>query len=63
MSKGAWAIVKDKAHIHMAQEKVNEYEEAFKKIQEATGISDIDELVKTFIEAEEQNFKLFNQVL
>ena len=47
----------------MAQEKVNEYEEAFKKIQEATGISDIDELVKTFIEAEEQNFKLFNQVL
>jgi len=28
------------------------YEEAFKKIEEATGISDIDELVHTFVEAE-----------
>ena len=62
LSKGAWAIVKDKAHIHMAQEKVKSYEEAFDKIQQATKISDIDELVNTFIDAEETNFKLFNKV-
>ena len=30
-------------------EKVESYEEAFKKIQAATGITDIDEFVTTFI--------------
>merc|ERR1719334_1145410 len=62
LSKGAWQIVKDKAHIHMAQEKVKSYKESFDKISSATGINDIDQLVNTFISAEEQNFKLFNQV-
>lgn len=38
------------------------YEEAFKKIEEATGISDIDELVRTFVEAEKNNYSLFNYV-
>jgi coiled-coil domain-containing protein 63/114 len=41
---------------------VQSYEEAFAKIQAATGITDIDELVNTFIEAEDQNFSLFNYV-
>ena len=41
---------------------VQSYEEAFAKIQAATGISDIDELVTTFINAEDQNFALFNYV-
>ena len=43
-------------------EKVQTYEEAFAKIQAATGISDIDELVKTFVEAEKHNFSLFTYV-
>merc|ERR1712159_333699 len=34
-------------------------EEAFAKMQAATGISDIDELVENFINAEDQNFSLF----
>jgi len=62
LSKGAWQIVKDKAHIHMAQEKVKSYKESFDKISSATGINDIDQLVNTFISAEQHNFKLFNQV-
>merc|ERR1719163_495517 len=41
------------------QEKVTTYEEAFSKIQAATGICDIDELVQNFINAEDQNFTLF----
>lgn len=41
-------------------EKVASYEEAFAKIQAATGISDIDVLVKQFIENEDHNFKMFN---
>ena len=38
------------------------YEEAFEKIKAATEINDIDELVTTFINAEEKNFSLFNYV-
>jgi len=62
LSKGAWAIVKDKANIHISQVKVKSYEEAFERIQQATGITDIDQLVKTFIDAEDKNFALFNEV-
>jgi len=40
-------------------ENIVAYEEAFSKIQAATGICDIDELVQNFINAEDQNFTLF----
>lgn len=43
-------------------ERVKSYEEAFNKIQSATGIQDIDELVDTFIKAEDKNFTLFKFV-
>jgi hypothetical protein len=62
VTKGAWGIAKDKANIHLSMEKVQSYEEAFAKIQKATKITDIDELVKTFVDAEDQNFSLFNYV-
>ena len=62
VTKGHWNLAKDKAAIHSGMEKVQTYEEAFAKIQAATGISDIDELVTTFINAEDQNFALFNYV-
>ena len=38
------------------------FEEAFHQIKAATGIDNIDELVQTFIDAEDQNFSLFNYV-
>lgn len=37
---------------NVAAEKVEMYGHAFKKIQDATGIKEIDELVATFITAE-----------
>ena len=36
--------------------------QAFEKIQQATGIEEIDLLVNTFISAEDQNYTLFNYV-
>eukprot|EP00232_Nephroselmis_pyriformis_P003386 CAMPEP_0182912456 /NCGR_PEP_ID=MMETSP0034_2-20130328/37522_1 /TAXON_ID=156128 /ORGANISM="Nephroselmis pyriformis, Strain CCMP717" /LENGTH=532 /DNA_ID=CAMNT_0025049131 /DNA_START=62 /DNA_END=1660 /DNA_ORIENTATION=- len=60
--KGNWNIAKDKASQAVSMEKVQSYGEAFAKIQAATGITDIDELVTTFINAEDQNFSLFNYV-
>ena len=38
------------------------YEEAFAKIEEATGIKDVDKLVDTFITGEDKNFKLYTFV-
>jgi coiled-coil domain-containing protein 63/114 len=60
--KGHWGIAKDKAAQQVSLEKVQSYEEAFERIKQATGITEIDELVTTFIDAEEQNFSLFNYV-
>lgn len=43
-------------------EKVQTYEEAFQKIKEATEITDIDELVSKFVDAERHNQQLQNYV-
>ena len=40
-------------------EKLRSYEDAFRQISAATGISDVDELLQVFIENEEHNFSLF----
>ena len=37
-------------------------EDAFDQIKQSSGISNIDEIVTTFIKAEEQNYSLFNYV-
>jgi hypothetical protein len=43
-------------------ERIQNFEEAFNKIKAATGITDIEELVKSFIKNEDHNFSLFNYV-
>jgi len=43
-------------------ERVQNFEEAFNKIKESTGISDVDDLVNIFIKNEDHNFSLFNYV-
>lgn len=53
---------KDKTQATVSLEKAESYEEAFAKIEAATGIHDIDVLVKNFIQAEEKNFTLFKFV-
>ena len=42
--------------------RMQNFEEAFNKIKAATGITDIDELVRNFIKNEDRNFSLFNYV-
>lgn len=42
------------------KERMENFEDAFHKISVATGISDVDELVKVFMRNEEQNFSLFS---
>ena len=37
-------------------------EDAFEQIKDASGISNIEEIVTTFIKAEEQNYSLYNYV-
>jgi hypothetical protein len=58
--KNNWSTQKEK--VTGSLEKAESYEEAFAKIEAATGIHDIDVLVKNFIQAEEKNFTLFKFV-
>jgi DNA repair exonuclease SbcCD ATPase subunit len=60
VTASAWGIAKDKTTINTHVEKIQSYEEAFAKIQAATGISDVDELVQNFLDGEDQNFTVFN---
>lgn len=55
-------IRKDRESILANQSRVLQYEESFAKIQAATSIADIEELVGVFVAAEDENFKLFNFV-
>jgi|EP00427_Karlodinium_veneficum_P020044 DNA repair exonuclease SbcCD ATPase subunit len=59
ITQNAWDTAKSMVTINSAQTKVTEYEDAFSKIQAATGICDIDELVQKFIDSEDTNFTLF----
>lgn len=54
-------IVANRADIR-SFERVQNFEEAFDKIIAATGITDIDGLVISFIQNEDHNFSLFNYV-
>jgi len=47
---------------NITHEKVLSYEEAFSKIEKATGIADTDLLVTNFLKAEEKNFALYSFV-
>ena len=49
-------------NVPLSQEHIHSYEDALKRIQEGTGINDINDIVTRFLEAEEQNFSLFNYV-
>ncbi|KAL7430737.1 hypothetical protein ACHAXH_004979 [Discostella pseudostelligera] len=49
----------EEEYAQQRREKLQTYEDAFREISVATGISDVDELVKVFIENEEHNFSLF----
>ena len=49
----------EEEYAQQRKEKLENYEDAFHQISSATGISDVDELVKVFIENEEHNFSLF----
>ena len=60
--KGSKNIKQDKEKILTSIEKVQTYEESFAKILKATQIPEIEELVNTFVEAEDKNFSLFNYV-
>merc|ERR1719161_2550584 len=58
-AKNTFDSSKSMVAITSNQDQINSYEEAFTKIQAATGICDIDELVQNFINAEDTNFTLF----
>ena len=49
---GSWASNKDKA-TPLSQERIHSYEDALAKIQDSTGLTDVNDIVTRFLEAEE----------
>ena len=59
----AAALAKEKEELaQKRQQRLRTFEEAFRKISSATGVSDVDELVRSFIASEEKNFSLYSYV-
>lgn len=50
--KARWAVANEKAHLALTQERLRDYQEAFKKITESTGETNIDKIVQSFIDTE-----------
>lgn len=51
-----------RALMDMYTRNVEVIEHAFQQIEKATGVSSVEEIVTTFIKAEEQNYSLYNYV-
>lgn len=62
LRKGQENIQECLSQIATSMDRVQAYEEAFAKIQKATRITDIDELVNTFVTAEDVSFSMFNHI-
>ncbi|CAE7892827.1 ODA1, partial [Symbiodinium sp. KB8] len=60
LTAGERKVELTRAKVARAADKIAYYEEAFTKIRTATGITDIKQLVATFMRNEEENFSLFN---
>lgn len=61
-ARGQWNEAVEMASQEVAREKADQYEDAIQKIKTATGLNDLETIVQKFIQAEEQNFSLFNYV-
>lgn len=62
-SNQQWSSAKEKGNqSQVSAEKVQSYSDAFTRITEATGIADVDQLVATFVNAEDENYRLFKYV-
>jgi DNA repair exonuclease SbcCD ATPase subunit len=58
---GTWGTTKDVA-VSLSQEKIQDFEAQLDRLRDSTGLTEVDDLVTRFLEAEEQNFSLFNYV-
>ncbi|KAJ1489387.1 hypothetical protein T484DRAFT_2019161 [Baffinella frigidus] len=59
VSKGKWQLDKEKAMTDLLKEQALGFEEAFEKLQVATGFAKIEDFVSHFIQIEELNFHRF----
>ena len=60
--KSKWAFAKDRVSQGITAARVDSYAAAFATIAEFTGESDVEKLVEQFVDAENENFRLFSYV-
>ena len=52
----------NKRILEQTEEKNKSYEEAFRKLQEVSGLSSTESIIKAFVQNEEESFSLFNYI-
>ena len=52
----------NKQIVKQTEEKNKTYEEAFRKLQEVTGLASTESIIKAFVQNEEESFSLFNYI-
>jgi hypothetical protein len=62
MEKTRWSCVRKNLALQQLKTKAENFAAAFKTIQEQTGITDVNEMVNTFIEREQKNFSMFEHL-
>ena len=60
--KGKWQLAKEKAMTDLLKEQALNFEDAFEKLQAATGFAKIEDFVSHFIQIEELNFHRFQVI-
>ena len=60
--KSKWTFAKDRVSQGITAARVNSYAAAFATVAEFTGESDVEKLVEQFVNAENENFRLFSYV-
>ena len=62
VARGEWQLAREKAKAQISQDRVQNFEDAFKRLEQMMGISDIDDLVDKFITEENRNYTLYTQI-
>eukprot|EP00944_MAST-04C_sp_MAST-4C-sp1_P006831 g6831.t1 len=61
-TQGAWKLARQRAQLKLSMVKIRKYEEAFNSILRTKNISNLDELVQTFIDSSKRDIKMVEKL-
>ena len=61
-TQGAWKLARQRAQLKLSTVKIRKYEEAFNSILRTKNISNLDDLVKIFIDSSNRDIKMVEKL-